>query len=58
MALPLKRVNQYEFWIDKLFADTPTTDPDFKNLEDLLEAISQLAENVVKGNGYWYWLGS
>jgi hypothetical protein len=50
LALPLKRINQYEFWLEKLFQDTNTTDPDFQNLEDALERISQLAETVVKGN--------
>ena len=50
LSLPLKRINQYEFWFEKLFQDTNTTDPDFPNLEDAIEQISALAETVVKGN--------
>lgn len=33
-----------------MFDATPTNDPDYRNLEDALESISQLSATVLKGN--------
>lgn len=50
LAIPLKRINQYEFWLELMFEATPTTDSDYQRLEDALEAIAQLSETVLKSN--------
>jgi len=50
LAFPLKRINQYEFWLEKIFERTATTDPDYKNLEDATEQISNLSDILVRGN--------
>lgn len=50
LATPLKRINQYEFWIEVMFTHTSTTDPDYQDLEDALRAISELSEVVTKSN--------
>ena len=50
LSIPLKRVNQYEFWLELFFDAFETTDPEFSKLEDTLEAYSKLSEIVVKSN--------
>lgn len=30
LAIPLKRINQYEFWLENMFECTSTTDPDYQ----------------------------
>lgn len=39
LAIPLKRINQYEFWLDLMFAATETSDPDYKVLALLEHSI-------------------
>eukprot|EP01117_Protostelium_nocturnum_P003688 TRINITY_DN1496_c0_g1_i1.p1 TRINITY_DN1496_c0_g1~~TRINITY_DN1496_c0_g1_i1.p1 ORF type:complete len:1155 (+),score=559.92 TRINITY_DN1496_c0_g1_i1:114-3578(+) len=50
LSLPLKRISQYEFWLENLYEATPTTDPEFNELEAALSQISELSENLMKSN--------
>lgn len=37
ISMPIKRMNQYEFWLDIIFESTPTTHRDFQAIQDAVE---------------------
>eukprot|EP01114_Cavostelium_apophysatum_P010623 TRINITY_DN2457_c0_g3_i1.p1 TRINITY_DN2457_c0_g3~~TRINITY_DN2457_c0_g3_i1.p1 ORF type:complete len:1191 (-),score=436.75 TRINITY_DN2457_c0_g3_i1:57-3629(-) len=50
LAVPLKRINQYEFWLESIFEAIPTTDPEYQTLEDTVDKIIELSEVVLQSN--------